>query len=853
MKKFKVMLSVFMVLVIISISVAPTLAVIVPEVSVNSFFSWTNKIDEVLLEKMNTTSNEELIPVWVWMTDIDMDALEEDIETQTGLTQQKIAIAKSDIGYDSLVDTLLTSIDKDTQTNTKENISKHLQSTKLQRQKIAKDTKLYFDAKRSLAQQRYIATNTTKIKKLGIDNNKIDFQSKLTPSFIAFLTKEEIVETAKSSAVVDMGYYSEYDENYTVEEPIREQTNMVESELTEVPVDSQTLDEPTLHTELKQSIQHDLALDKYNVTGDGIKILHIDHVLVSDIEDCYDLLSYPNNIKNIIDGNTYSVTHDINIPIYSGNHANLCVSYLQSFAQDVQIYCIAKTSSYDSYNNQFSLDDDRRINSFDDVEYAINTLNIDLIDASCNDGYNAYNESFSARWYDAIVGSYNIPFIASAGNTKTTTAYTIDPASGYNSIAVGVYGCVSNTMRDNYRYNPIDEEHRVAYKPDLLIGMDYVEASFGGTSAGAPVVSAIVAMMMELDESLKGSPEIIKAILMASCHEKALPGRTDGVLDPQESMNDGLTMKQGAGKVNALRALNIVACGAYGAVTFLPTQTTTNIRSFYLNQQVEGDNSPLYPMNVSIAWLRENTKSSNDESNNSITLGTKHEINLRVFYHTPSQCKLSQTENSGKQLVYYSQPAQNKEYVIQMERGLNDINDGKNVVVGYAYSVGNFEKVLERADITGPTAIGKTLTADAYTIDGVSAETEALTYQWFSSTDGQNWVSVSGATTSTYTLTESDLNKYFMCRVNQNYLHGYRIDALTSTSVVRYGDADLDGIVNIYDVLAIQSFLANLEDFSDEQMIAADVDGDGNITDADYQLIQKYLGENISNFPVELN
>lgn len=853
MKKCKVMLSVFMVLVIISISVSPTFAIIAPEDSVSSVISWSDKIDEVLAEKMNTASDNELIPVWVWMTDIDMDELEQDIKTQTGLTQQKIAIAKSEISYDSLVNstdvTSLTSLDKGTQATSQENVSTYLESTKSQRQKIAEDTEVYFSAKKSLAQQRYIATNTSKIRQLGITNNKIDFQSELTPSFVAFLTKDEIIETAKSSTVVDMGYFSEYDE-----EPVDHETTQVQSlAVEEETIETASGDVSTLHTEIKQTIQHNLALEKYEVTGDGIKVLHVDHALVSDAEECYNLVPSPNNIQNVIDGNIYSVTNDSSIPIDNGSHANLCVSYLQSFAQDVQIYCIAKNSSFDSYNEQFPIDDDRRINSYDDVEYAINTLDIDIINASCNDAYDSYSGSFSARWYDTIVSTYSIPLIASAGNKKITTTYAIAPASGYNSIAVGVYDCVNNSMHDNYRFNPIDDEYRVAYKPDLVIGMDWIDAIFGGTSAGAPVVSGIVAMMMELDESLKGNPEIIKAILMASCHEKALPGKTDGILDPQESMDDGLTIKQGAGKVNALRALNIVACGTYGEVTFLPTQTSTNIRSFYLNPQVYGDDSTIYPMNVSIAWLRENTKSSNEESNNSITLGTKHEFNLRVFYPSQTGSKISQTENSGKQLVYYSQPAQNKEYVIQMERGLNDINDGKNVVIGYAYSVGNFEKVLERVDIIGTTAIGKTLTANAYTVDGMSAETEALTYQWYSSTDGQSWQIISGATTCTYTLTALDLNKRFMCRVKQNYLHGYEIDALTSTSVVRYGDADLDGIVNIYDVLSIQRYLASLEDFTDEQMIAADVDGDGSITNADYQLIQKYLAQYISSFPVELN
>lgn len=80
---------------------------------------------------------------------------------------------------------------------------------------------------------------------------------------------------------------------------------------------------------------------------------------------------------------------------------------------------------------------------------------------------------------------------------------------------------------------------------------------------------------------------------------------------------------------------------------------------------------------------------------------------------------------------------------------------------------------------------------------------------------------------------------------------GVEINAIAQW--VRYGDADLDGVVNIYDVYAIQSFLANLEDFSDEQMIAADVDGDGSVSVIDTVFIQQYLAEIITEFPVEQN
>ena len=63
----------------------------------------------------------------------------------------------------------------------------------------------------------------------------------------------------------------------------------------------------------------------------------------------------------------------------------------------------------------------------------------------------------------------------------------------------------------------------------------------------------------------------------------------------------------------------------------------------------------------------------------------------------------------------------------------------------------------------------------------------------------------------------------------------------TETNYLR-GDANGDGFVTIYDVTALQRHLAKLELLSENNLTAADIDGNGlNITDATN--IQRYLAE----------
>lgn len=63
----------------------------------------------------------------------------------------------------------------------------------------------------------------------------------------------------------------------------------------------------------------------------------------------------------------------------------------------------------------------------------------------------------------------------------------------------------------------------------------------------------------------------------------------------------------------------------------------------------------------------------------------------------------------------------------------------------------------------------------------------------------------------------------------------------TETNYLR-GDANGDGFVTIYDVTALQRHLVNLELLSENNLTAADIDGNGlDITDATN--IQRYLAE----------
>ena len=68
-----------------------------------------------------------------------------------------------------------------------------------------------------------------------------------------------------------------------------------------------------------------------------------------------------------------------------------------------------------------------------------------------------------------------------------------------------------------------------------------------------------------------------------------------------------------------------------------------------------------------------------------------------------------------------------------------------------------------------------------------------------------------------------------------------------SARMVKAGDADLNGKVNIVDATCIQMNIAGLSEFSDAQKMVSDVDNNGSVEITDVTLVQKISAEQIEN------
>lgn len=78
------------------------------------------------------------------------------------------------------------------------------------------------------------------------------------------------------------------------------------------------------------------------------------------------------------------------------------------------------------------------------------------------------------------------------------------------------------------------------------------------------------------------------------------------------------------------------------------------------------------------------------------------------------------------------------------------------------------------------------------------------------------------------------------------------VAAMSASALTRhlYGDVNGDDVISMADVLLIQKHSMNLVEFDKYQLIAADVDGDGNVTLRDASMVQKLVAGAIDHLPV---
>lgn len=242
-------------------------------------------------------------------------------------------------------------------------------------------------------------------------------------------------------------------------------------------------------------------------------------------------------------------------------------------------------------------------------------------------------EKFAGEYFwvssfiDYMARFNHVTFVNSAGNSgNLSNHYVTSPATGFNVITVG------NT---NYAFEVLNsssygsDSSYKQLKPTLsapgtgiVIGGQYIGS---GTSYSAPIVTGVIARLMQQRPELRSSPETVGAILIVSA-------------TPAANQSDGWDNVAGAGIVNYARAQSAI----------------NNTASLYSKSSWAGDVRLSFrfsagKVKVAAFWLA-NSKTNGNATTVLANVHTNYDLILQDnFYHN---LRTSETLNNIEYIVY---------------------------------------------------------------------------------------------------------------------------------------------------------------------------------------------------------
>lgn len=187
------------------------------------------------------------------------------------------------------------------------------------------------------------------------------------------------------------------------------------------------------------------------------------------------------------------------------------------------------------------------------VDYGVSVIN-----HSAGDYVDPYYDYFDNE-IDRLVATTGVAFVNAAGNTG---ADVISPGKGYNVITVG--NAITKTSTGNSLSTPYDINSLSSYvtdlllpnKPDICAPGTHIEIRLpnggyadAGTSYSAPMVTGVIAQMIQANPALNYNPTAIKAILLASANQTKVTANNN----PYVYYN--MREKSGAGFLDAAKAV----------------------------------------------------------------------------------------------------------------------------------------------------------------------------------------------------------------------------------------------------------------------------------------------------------
>lgn len=790
-------------------------------------------ITELLSEKLE--SCEEKIPVYIWYKDINHSIIDQKVSKKLGFTTDDI---ENDYGMPNLelINELNRAANGDPQKNLGKLMDNHLRMTEESRREEKKKTDKYIDLLYNELNIEYERKTKAVIHDNNISKDDILFFSKFSPLIIAKLSSADIYSISKDANIETLDYFEDID-------------------FTPCAIDFENC--------MEEMGIEDIC-DEIGLSGDGVKLGIYDDGNVSTTQDSYAINDNLDTTKVSVVGN----------PDGTGGHATYVASVAAArdgVAPDADI--ISASATVTTPNNGSEFYQYNTYNSLYNLEALIDA-HADIITCCLGgnsyrgSGYYDYYTSFE-KYIDDIISSSKVLIVKSAGN--------------YIEAPISAFGLAFNTITVNSfsgdNISAFSFDHGIGcYKPDVIAPT----FDAGGTSTSAPVITGMIALLYQYKPNLKLHPEVVKAILIGSVHEKKqyYYDQNHQLHSTNESLSSGLTDMQGAGVPNIYRMVCMVAQHSYGYGTF--NTTTGYSRNIPIYQPKYGSSK----INVSMAFIQTNVTASNPY--------TADDYDITLSNSSFAYDKFSSKSVSSTEMIYTNLSNTDNNYILNISK---DSGSMSSVNFGYAWSTDS-AKFYPTTNETGIYYIRNRKSGKYLTYTNNNSD---LSLENFSGNSSQMWIiedddglydclktasgtdknvikgslisgsyykAIKSNNTSYLTLfNNSDGTYRFENYISNNYYNLGVFNNSTSSGVLaswylasdtndsqkwyiesvgyKCGDVNMDGSITSSDATAVLNMYSNISsgngNYSNIEMYLADFNGNGYVDASDSSLILAYI------------
>ena len=470
-------------------------------------------------------------------------------------------------------------------------------SAKPARDEERRKTEIYIQALQSEFMAAYLDAADDILSQSDISDDQVVYTSRFAPMIVAKVSSADIETLAENDDVTEIDLFEKI-------EPI------------ECTFDGSAM---------KAQMDMDDIIDDIGLDGTGTKI---------GIYETDNVASVPDDSSNNYDLDTTKVTV-VGTPTSPGDHATWCAAIAAGdYGVAPEADIVSASTHYDWINYDWNNYSNAQLSTLEALmNSGVSVINVSWIFSRIS------NYTSWEKYMDYLIDDKGVIMVCATGNDSNSVIS--GPAMSYNCVAVNGF---ANGIINDYSY----DHDTGCYKPDVIA------YSFNnGTSSAAPVITGMIALLHQYKPSLALHPELSKAILIGSVHQKANRVIVNGVnVQIFETLSSGLTNRQGAGIPSLYNMISIAAQHSY----YYGVLGSTNEDYIQIVQPPYGATN----MNISLAYLQTNVAVNN--ANN-----TQDNVNL-ILKNTGFAADKSSTQGNSSTEMIYTPLTNNNKYIIDVKR-----------------------------------------------------------------------------------------------------------------------------------------------------------------------------------------